>query len=221
MTDQPITECIKCQKPLGADSRDAGMVVCHDHRRCAACGLAVSATEITWCIERDLLIKHARCMVLSDGPALRDDTLRLVDIVNMCTLLIQTPDLPAQLVSEMTFDQRYTFMRGIQSLSASLSVLLIKDKKQFEADVSTRRSNEIREKQEKRMSGADRAARTAKQLGIPAANGKIARQKLSARDKAISALLPFTRDKAIAALLPFMPREQAEAVVDTRLKGTV
>lgn len=115
--------------------------VCKDCRICPTCNQSVSPTESTWCIEKDKPIKHARCMVSTDTThSLRNDLPKLAEILNMCTILIQDRTIVPALIKDMTFDQGYHFLWGMQSIAAEMSVLLYRDKKAYEEGMRQRLS---------------------------------------------------------------------------------
>ena len=44
--------CLICKKPLGAESKDLGYLVCHQHRKCSTCSENLSVPEVKWCFTR-------------------------------------------------------------------------------------------------------------------------------------------------------------------------
>lgn len=108
--NQP-TECIICAKPLGADSRNEGYIVCHEHRKCVVCKENLTARECHWCADKyeedykqdkenpvkeikyDVLeIIHARCYTLRHSDSLVKITQTEFDYLNLIRLMIE-PDL--------------------------------------------------------------------------------------------------------------------------------
>ncbi len=153
-----MPECVLCTKPLGQDSIDLEYQVCKDCRVCPTCNQSVSPTESNWCLENDKPIKHARCMVLSDSShSMRDNPLKLIEVINMCHLLIADRSIVPLMIKDMNFDQKFSFLQAMQSIAAETSVLIYRDKAGYKDELKERarqgykKAKEQVERQEKSL----------------------------------------------------------------------
>lgn len=191
-----MPECQICEKPLGADSISMNYKVCQEHRRCPACAMSIPPREVDYCLDHSLPIKHMRCLTATDGSPANHSVQSNIDRINYALLQVE----PAELIKDMTFDQRYAFLQRLQSLAAEVSILLRKDKKHFEERL---RDEERQERESKHKPKPQDPIKKAAALGIVTTSEKVARKKLSDRDKAVAAIMKLTgisREAAEASL---------------------
>lgn len=114
----PVSECLKCEKPLGAATQEQGIPFCHDCRKCTACGLPLGRLECAAVIaewqELDNgttedpiqllsgLIQHPRCSTLNRPNADKDPSVLVkqsyLDWLNNFRLLCE----PTMELNELT-----------------------------------------------------------------------------------------------------------------------
>lgn len=195
-----MPECTSCDKPLGSDSINLGYTLCHTCRRCASCGLSVGPKDVEFCESIGLAKpKHPRCLIHSDHESGKNPS-TLIALLNWCSSMDNT----VTLITDMNFDQKYQFLQSVQSVAANMSILLRKDKKLYEDILRERESQERQDKKQKRKDPVVEAAKH----GIKTTSDKVARKKLTARDKAIAALVGLG-----------ISQKDAESSVDSRLGG--
>lgn len=90
-----VSECISCNKPLGYETKDLGLVLCHKCRVCATCNQPiVDKHDLDYLITNHVAeIKHCRCLSLDDRLPITADNLQSeVDRLNLCILEFNTPN---------------------------------------------------------------------------------------------------------------------------------
>lgn len=153
-TQLEFTTCIVCQKPLGADSRDAAMRLCHEHRKCSKCEKPLNAREQQLCHDRviednapieSLEVIHPRCEALTH-PTFEQDPTRSIkqseyDYLNMVRLPMPDIQLSVttnenngmiycnRLVVDMTFEEKLLFERILQAALAQCQIAVHTDPK--------------------------------------------------------------------------------------------
>lgn len=144
-----------CDKSLGAASLEEGYSHCHDCRKCSQCGFDTQPAEIAYCLKNSYPITHARCLISDTSiPAAMAIETR-IDLLNLCRLLIW-PDskksvkgneydaelLTPKLIIHMDLEEKFIFLKKIQTIAACMSLELKKDataiKKEIEARESVR-----------------------------------------------------------------------------------
>lgn len=105
-SQEPQTECLICRKTLGAESREQGYLLCHEHRKCIQCTEDLTAREVRLCYDRyveilekdeqpnytliDVICPH--CSVLSRNHLDKDPTLSIrqseYDYLNLIRLSV-------------------------------------------------------------------------------------------------------------------------------------
>lgn len=123
MSEPPVSQCLKCSRPLGAASQEQGIPFCHECRKCTACGLPLGRLECAAVIaeyyemstlgdSRDdteilgNLILHPRCSTLSRSTASQDPSVLVkqsyIDWLNNFRLLCE----PNEELNEQTNEKQ-------------------------------------------------------------------------------------------------------------------
>ena len=168
-SEDQISSCIKCNKPLGQESKDLGFKLCHTCRLCAACGHATTARESNLCLEKELPIKHARCLRLEDS---KNTLAAKLDLSNLYRTLTDT----VPFIEHMDFDTQMQFLRTLQEHCAQVSIWVHTKNKEVRQQL-----NEERTKEQKTAAKVERKANS---VAAPRAE----RKHLNATAKAINAL---------------------------------
>ncbi len=156
-TIKEYTECLICKKTLGADSREAGFMFCHDHRKCSICDGELNSNEARWCLKSYLekyekldfkegeaidysviTIVHPRCKAINHTVSISDSEL---DYLNLCRLLV-TPNTDlsavsneniamnasARLLKDMNHEQKLLHITMMQACIAQAQIIVKQDK---------------------------------------------------------------------------------------------
>lgn len=161
------SSCQICKRPLGQESKDLGYQLCHNCRKCTTCGTETTPTESNYCIANNWPINHARCIKLPQGETLQHQ----IDLANISRLLTEA----TLQIQNMSFDEKYVFLRMLQDTAANVSLLINRDKKSLNHQLNQERQT----KQEK--------AAASKKAEV-AISGKTERKHLTEAAKAINAL---------------------------------
>ncbi|MDE1971244.1 MAG: hypothetical protein KGI50_06760 [Patescibacteria group bacterium] len=167
-----VTQCVLCEKPLGQETQDLEIPVCHEHRKCPKCCRPVeSRPEIDYCLVRNIEIRHARCLSL-DTPNL-DMEIELLNIGRL--VMLPNPLMTreskrtaigtalAPIIHNLKHDEILLILDAAQTLSAACSLALSKNRREIEQAVSEREQiNEAKAKKE-REEHKEKAPKTAKQ----------------------------------------------------------
>lgn len=136
-----IDQCISCQSPLGSETKDAEIILCHKCRLCKSCNRDLSKPEIDFCHDHGYPFKHARCFVIGDTGTEPLPIDHEVQLMNLFRLLLPDSNISETanelkgesaierivLVKDMNLEQTFLFMRILQSGAARLSLLTKKD----------------------------------------------------------------------------------------------
>jgi hypothetical protein len=103
MSDQNIllSQCHKCARPLGQESKDLGYIVCHECRKCDVCHEDVGPTEVEALTSYSHVIRHANCslkqMLIENGNSNNWDkfepTQYQLQVLNIATLINPNMDI--------------------------------------------------------------------------------------------------------------------------------
>ena len=169
---------------MGHDSLVGGFTLCVEHRRCVVCHFTLTSQEIDYCREHGVELRHYRCMILArDGNGQKKVD---IDLMNRVLLLISDPSLTSTFINQMgSFDQRYAFLQSVQAVAANASILLAPSKKEFALRLHQEAIEERRVKQQEKPNPIKQAAA----VGITTTSEKVARHKLSERDKNINRMM--------------------------------
>lgn len=150
MPECPFPSCLK---PLGNASLEEGYSHCHEHRKCSQCGFDCQPSEITYCLANSYPITHARCLISDTSvPAAMAIETR-IDLLNLCRLLIW-PDskksvkgneydaelLTPKLIIHMDLEEKFIFLKKIQTIAACMSLELKKDAQAIKKEIEARES---------------------------------------------------------------------------------
>lgn len=177
---------------------------------CSQCQQRLRDVEYRWCLERnDGIMIHPLCAaLLPQAEGMVTVPLKQYDYLNACRLLIEplgecsteTNKYDAEcrlnatrFVHLMTLEQKFLMLSRLERLSASLSLILSKDRKTIEIELNKREKAKF-----------DAATKQTRIENRP----KSERHTLTQRDKAIKALLA----------IPGMTEAEAILAVDSRLK---
>lgn len=217
-----FTECIVCKAPLGADSRDARMRLCHAHRKCSVCGHDLNAREQRLVHDRvieneetldKLVPTHPRCEAITHPTAEQDPTRTIkqseYDYLNMLRLMV-IPDLQLSvttnennamiqcgrlIVSMQSFDEKLLHLRMLEACVAQASIAVRTDPKY--------RKDALADREKKHQQKAQTEALTSSRpVGKPADDTEEQRigafmQKYSLKDRKVALTILKDRDKAI------------------------
>lgn len=204
--DKPQSECSICNRPLGQESKDLGYLVCHDHRLCTVCNIDVSPHEVIYCLTNKVNVTHARCLSFTEVPQVQSQ----LDLLNLRRLLTET----CVRISELSFDQKYQFLRMMQDTAAIVSVHLQKNKQ----ELSTQLNKEKHEREKAQAKGE--ALTSSRPVGKPAdaPDEKVIAwfgQTYGIKERKLILAELKNRDKAIAAMQKYgTSYEAAIAIVE-------
>lgn len=173
-----ITECLICQKPLGSESRDLGIPVCHEHRKCSKCGRDVQLVEIEYCLKNKYPITHARELALSDQTL--DTNAELSNLARL--LLWPDPSLNRQtlqqrtttqfnlLVNLLNHEQILLIIDQAQALAAAGSLAIAKNRREIEISIQEKEAKKHKkaaaERVEASKTPADKKAESAYEIEV-------------------------------------------------------
>jgi hypothetical protein len=179
---QEYKECLVCAKTLGHDTRESGLMFCHEHNACSSCKEPVNLREALWCLERyhkllepgqepayiDMDIIHIRCAGLAQTIKIEREvpvsSLEL-DYLNMIRLSV-IPDMElslitnennarlqsTRLVSEMDFEQKSLHLKMLEACVAQTQIAIQQDPK--------RRKDALAEREKRHFDKARKEALT-------------------------------------------------------------
>lgn len=101
MSDILLSQCHKCMRPLGQESKDMGYILCHDCRKCDVCHEDVLPTEVEALTSYKHVIRHANCslkqMLIENGNSNNWDkfepTQYQLQVLNIATLINPNMDI--------------------------------------------------------------------------------------------------------------------------------
>lgn len=148
-----FTECVICKKPLGQESRDLEMRLCHEHRKCSKCEQDLRPAEQKWAHEKALEssdsieVIHPRCAVLTHPTPEQDPTLSIkqseYDYLNLIRLMIE-PDQDLSVITNennamirvqqwmtglSSFDDKSVALKKLEACVAQASIIVRTDPK--------------------------------------------------------------------------------------------
>lgn len=236
-TESTISECVICKSPLGQDSKDSGYFVCHEHRNCAICGKPLLPRQIR--IIRDQaqfhgeeltpdIVVHDNCkldQIAADNNGKIPVSLAEIDLLNRYRLCLfpelslseeanikqAEQTLPA-LITQMSHEEQYLFMRRLQIISARLSIALATSKDSIK--------KELAEKQKKEYEEVQKIREKVKASPPPTSENTYGySQKVWDNLSNVEKKRIRDREKGILALVKFgVSREDAEKSVDAHKK---
>ena len=215
-----FTECVVCQKPLGADSRDARMRLCHEHRKCVVCGRDLNAIEQRLAHDTSVANDgepiepvHPRCKAATHPTIEQDPTLSIkqseYDYLNMLRLMV-IPDEQLsvttnennamiqcnRLITSMaSFDEKLLHLRMLEACVAQASIAVRTDPK-YRKDALAEREKKHQERVKKE------ALTSSRPTSVPATDIEEQRigafmQKYGLKDRKIALTILKDRDKAV------------------------
>ncbi len=204
-----LEKCYYCEK-LEESPRDG---VCFDHRRCTLCTRLMDGAETWACLKNDAPPTHARCLIASrakdghDGVTVSREWLLNLNLARL--LIMPEPGLNEEsnvnaaalktntFIIDMTLEEQFLFMRRLESAAAEVSYLINKNRKSIKEALLKKSEERMVEVQNYRN-----APKSVKPQAMGPSEPRIAKAKLTPREKAIAGLMGIG-----------LSREQAEAAV--------
>jgi hypothetical protein len=175
---------------------------CTDCARCAYCQRPLTVLEYQWCqsvaakYEIPIEFKHPSCAAQLRGLDLASESVSIpkayFDYLNAARLLIEpipelnpkTNSLDAELkthqfIHEMKLDDIFLFVKRMESIASTGSLIIAKHRRELEAKFSEKDQQKFKEA---------RAVRTAHEVKAPATRARVEKRILTKEEKAIAAL---------------------------------
>jgi len=159
LNPEPIKACIKCQRPLGDETRQLRIPVCHEHRKCYKCATPVDNTvEIQYCLDHNLAITHARCLTVDKSTDIDEHLLNLSRLI-----FYPNPQIPRPIAAQATgnvlqsldtflsHDHILHIVSQAQAIAAAGTLMLQKHHRKFSIELQERDALKLKEAEEYRQ----------------------------------------------------------------------
>lgn len=191
-----MPKCNFCELPSVYD-----LPVCEHHRSCTECNGICTLAELVTCIRNQDLPVHAKCMVLRTVKVSDQDvriSRKYFDYLNLCRLLIEPDEklskdtnahtsrvMTTNWIIDMSLESKFLAMSKLEAVAAELSVLLKKDKRAIEIELSERDKQKFEDARKKAKEPAPKKGTSSKEaksgveLALSSEDKKIAKMRKS------------------------------------------
>lgn len=229
MVSDNYKKCHGCENLLQWAPQQTNLYTqyCSDCKMCSVCGEQINSDDLAYCVKYKIQHSHLQCI----APEIRDEienrkvtiTEKHLEYLNIVRLMIEpnTELSPAanqseaewrtqQFITGMSLEQKFLFLKRVESIAATCSILLKKDRRNIEIEISAKEREKYLAATSKQDSASRKDQHGSNRLDASGKkSGTTGRTKLSGRDKAINALTSVG-----------VPYEQAALAVDSQMAAS-